>query len=207
MKINFSIILFSSLSGYYSTNISPASCQLARRNFLKMIEQKIEQKTISKTCGCEKSQFRCWFSCCLMFISELASRQALPRSYLYLAPGTFSPLPWMFSTSQSNMSSVGSMASALLQHRYTTDLIHTRSYHKFMLSNRSENVLRKCFCYFFLILQILVTPWEMLCSYWCQGGLSQFDRNNSECKINVGTWEPSVSRVCCCRIFYQQMVE
>ena len=30
-----------------------------------MIEQKIEQKTISKTCGCEKSQFRCWFSCCL----------------------------------------------------------------------------------------------------------------------------------------------
>ena len=101
MKINFSIILFSSLSGYYSTNISPVSCQLARRNFLKMIEQKIEQKTISKTCVCEKSQFRCWFSCCLMFISELAKA----RSCLYLAVlrvqsrrsvGRLLPLPEMF---------------------------------------------------------------------------------------------------------------
>ena len=110
-----------------------------------MIEQKIEQKTISKTCVCEKSQFRCWFSCCLMFISELAKA----RSCLYLAVLRVQSYHFLgCSTVYTSTSYVGSMASAL-QHKYTTDLIHYRSYHTFMLSNRSENVLRKCFCYFF----------------------------------------------------------
>lgn len=48
------------ISSYYSSNIS----RLVRWD-LKELSNFPEQKTIFQSLCCEKSQFRCWFCCCL----------------------------------------------------------------------------------------------------------------------------------------------
>ena len=124
----------------------------------------IEQKTISKTCGCEKSQFRCWFSCCLMFRSELAgpgltfTLQCWGFSH---SVGTFLPLPWMFyspTVLHVSLSHIGSMASELSTNTLV-QIYNSNTYTWDLITNSCCQIdqrmfLRKCFFFYYYFLNV-----------------------------------------------------